>query len=83
MELKLNTSRKNFTFGLFMGFVLGIVMVAFVAIGGVALIIRDPHGDLAKIALKNAHLILGPLVSMKHLALNVSSKIKSPELKLK
>jgi hypothetical protein len=58
-------------------------MVALIAVGGVALILRDPHGGLAKLALSKAHLILGPLVSMKHLALNFSSKIKAPELKLK
>ena len=79
----MNLSRKSFSFGVLVGFVLGIVMVGLVAVGGAALIFRNPHGNLARLAMSKAHYFLGPLVSMKHLALSAASKLKDPELKLK
>ncbi len=79
----MNPSRKSFSLGLIVGFVLGIAMVGLVAVGGAALILGNPHGDLAKLALSKAHYFLGPLVSMKHLAQNTVAKLKDPELKLK
>ncbi len=66
-----------------MGFILGSFAVVLIGAGAGALILRDPHGNLSKLVLSKAHYILGPLVSMKHLALNTVSKLKDPELKLK
>ena len=58
-------------------------MVAIVGVGAAALILRDPHGNLAKLAMSKAHYFLGSLVSVKHLALNTVAKLKDPELKIK
>lgn len=79
----MQSTRKSFSIGLFVGFFLGIAMVGIVALGGAALILRDPHGGLARLALSKARYLLGPIVSIKHLALNTVSKLKEPELKLK
>ena len=76
-------SRKSFSIGLFLGFIVGAFSVVIIAAGAGALILRDPHGNLAKVVLSKAHYFLGPLVSVKHLALNAVSKLKDPELKLK
>ena len=76
-------SRKSFSIGLLVGIVVSSAMVVFVALGAAALIVRDPHGGLARLALSKAHYFLGPIVSLKHLALNTVSKLKEPELKIK
>ena len=79
----MNSSRKSFSIGLLIGFVGGVSIVVFAALGSAALILRDPHGGLAKLALSKAHYFMGPLVSIKHMALNTASKLKDPELKIK
>ena len=79
-------SKKSFYTGLFIGFFIGASLVLLGALGAGFMIIKDPHGPLAKLVINKAHLysgVLGPLVSIKHLAENTASKLKTPELRIK
>jgi hypothetical protein len=82
----LKSSKKIFSFGFLTGFIVGIFSVIIISFGAASIILTNPHGNLAKYALSKAHYftgILGPLVSVKHLALNTISKLNDPELKIK
>ena len=64
-------SKKSFISGMLIGFFVGSSMIFIVALGAGFLIIKDPHGPLAKLVINKLHLysgVLGPLVSIKHLA---------------
>ena len=71
---------------MFVGFFLGLIMVAVIAGGFGFMVLKNPHGALVRFALSKAHLftgVIGPLVSMKHLASNAAMKLKDPALKAK
>ena len=79
-------SKKSFISGMLIGFFVGSSMIFIVALGAGFLIIKDPHGPLAKLVINKLHLysgVLGPLVSIKHLAESTASKLKTPELKMR
>ncbi|MCL4486227.1 MAG: DUF4091 domain-containing protein [Nitrospirae bacterium] len=82
----MESSRKSFTIGILVGFVVGVSMVGIVAAGLGYMALKNPHGALVRFALSKAHLftgVLGPLVSMKHLATSAAAKLKDPALKAK
>ena len=82
----MKSSKKFFFSGLFVGFFLGLIMVALIAGGFGFMALKNPHGALVRFALSKAHLftgVIGPLVSMKQLASSAAMKLKDPALKAK
>ena len=78
--------KKIFFSGLFVGFFLGLFMIATVVAGLGFMALKNPHGDLVRFALSKAHLltgVIGPLVSIKQLASSAVLKLKDPALKSK
>lgn len=79
-------SKKSFFGGLFIGFVAGASMILLTAAGAGYMVLKDPHGSLARLVVDKVHLysgMLGPLVSIKHLAENTANKLKEPELQIR
>ena len=82
----MKSPKKIFFSGLFVGFFLGLFMIATVVAGLGFMALKNPHGGLVRFALSKAHLftgVIGPLVSIKQLASSAVLKLKDPALKSK